>query len=66
MHKGGAVSAPSRYGSLISVMERMHWSWQDLKNAPADLIEEIIQRIQSESRWRHEKAAFDAQMAGNN
>lgn len=62
MHKHGAVSVPSRYGALIGVMREMHWSWLDVMSAPADLVEEITERMQAQAHWAHEKAEFDRAM----
>ena len=63
MHKGGAVSVPSRYGALIGVMREMHWSWGDVMSAPADLVEEITERIEAQAHWSAEKVAFDKAMS---
>ena len=63
MHKHGAVSVPSRYGALIGVMREMHWSWQDVMSAPADLVEEITERIEAQAHWTREKAEFDRAMS---
>ncbi len=63
MYKGGAVSAPSRYGALIGVMREMHWSWGDLMSAPADLVEEICERVDAHAKWSVEKAAYDKAMS---
>lgn len=62
MQRGGIVSAPSRYGALIGVLREMHWSWADLMSAPADLVEEITERIRAQAYWSAEKAEFDRTM----
>ncbi len=62
MQRGGVVSAPSRYGALIAVMRDMHWSWSDLMGAPADLVEEVIERIRAQAHWSAEKAELDRVM----
>ncbi len=62
MQRGGVVSAPSRYGALIGVMRDMHWSWGDLMAAPADLVEEVIERTRAQAHWSAQKADFDRTM----
>jgi len=43
-------------------MREMHWSWQDVMSAPADLVEEITERIAAQAHWAHEKSEFDRAM----
>lgn len=62
MHGSSSASAPTRYGVLIPVMERMGWSWADLCDAPADLVDEIVMRIMAERHWTAERAQVDEQM----
>ncbi len=62
MQHDGVVSAPSRYGALIGVMREMHWSWSDLMNTPADLVDEVIERIRAQAVTTAKKADFDRQM----
>lgn len=62
MHGSASASAPTRYGILITVMERMGWSWPDLCAAPADLVDEIAVRIDAERHWTAERARMDEQM----
>ena len=63
MHKHGAVSVPSRYGALIGVMREMHWSWQDVMSAPADLVEVMTERIAALAYWAHQKSDCDTAMS---
>ena len=53
-------ATPTRYGILIAIMREYHWSWTDVLNAPADLIEELAFRIGAEMHWRDEKRKFNA------
>lgn len=61
MHGNSSASAPTRYGTLIALMERMGWSWNDLCAAPADLVHEITTRMQAEAHWTAERARMNAQ-----
>lgn len=63
MYGSSSASAPTRYGVLIPVMERMGWSWADLCGAPADLVDEIALRIMAERHWTAEKTQMDEQMS---
>jgi hypothetical protein len=56
-------TTPTRYGILLSIMREYGWSWADLMNAPADLVQEIGIRLQADNHWRNTKREFDAQMA---
>ena len=46
----------SRYGADIDVCKEMGWNLADLYAAPADMVEEIIERMNADSKWRHEAA----------
>ena len=35
----------SRYGLQLDIMERMHWTWQELTEQPADLIDELTAKM---------------------
>ena len=54
MH-GAEAGITTRYGSEIAIMKHMGWSYSDLMNTPADLVEEIGLRLDAEARWRKEK-----------
>lgn len=55
-----------RYGMAIALMREMGWSWQDLSNAPFDLVQELAVRIQSESHWQQEKRRVDRESRKRN
>lgn len=55
-----AEPIPGRYSAAIAVMETMHWSWSDLCNAPADLVEEILHRMERTTHWRKERERLEA------
>jgi hypothetical protein len=57
-----SVATPTRYGILIAIMREYHWSWTDILNAPADLIDEISTRLGAETHWRNKKLEFDAEL----
>jgi hypothetical protein len=40
---------PGRYPNEIAVMQEMGWSWSDLLDAPADLVDEILTRLAAQS-----------------
>ena len=61
MHAGSAP-APTRYGPLLALMREYGWSWADLREAPADLVEEAAIRLEAERHWTTEKAKYDASM----
>lgn len=63
MHNSAAVSTPTRYGVLIAIMHEYGWSWRDLCEAPADLIEEIGTRLMAERHWRAERQRMDDRIA---
>ena len=56
------VSTPTRYGVLLAIMREYGWSWTDIQDTPADMIEEIAIRLDSEQHWQAERSRRDAQM----
>jgi len=62
MHDSENVSTPTRYGVLMTVMREYGWSWRDLCEAPADLVEEICTRTTADQHWTAERNRRDAQM----
>ena len=43
---GGRKTLPSsRYGNALTVMEALHWTWQEYLDAPWDLVEEELTRL---------------------
>lgn len=63
MYDSANVSVPTRYGILMTIMEQYHWSWGDLCEAPADLVEEIAMRLTAERHWNAERSKKDAAFA---
>ena len=59
------VSAPipGRYAAAIGIMSEMRWSWDDLCNAPADLVDEIALRLSAKATWQERREKLDAQRA---
>ena len=57
-----AQPADGRYGGAIAIMRHMHWGWQELLDAPGDLVEEIAFRLAQENRWTAERRKLDAAM----
>jgi len=62
MYDSENVATPTRYGVLLAIMREYGWSWQDLCEAPNDLVEEIAMRITAEQHWTAERNKRDAQM----
>lgn len=58
MH-GAAVQDSTPYAVEIEVMKEMHWSPTDLRDAPADMVDVIIERMAAERHWMHEKRKLD-------
>ena len=56
------VALESRYGAAIAIMRYMHWNWQELNAAPADLVEEIALRMAQENHWTAARRRLDAEM----
>jgi hypothetical protein len=54
-----SVEMPGRYPAAIAVMREMTWSWSDLLEAPADLVEEILYRMDRTVHWTQERAKLD-------
>lgn len=63
MYDATTVTAPTRYGVLMTIMREYGWSWRDLCEAPADLVEEIAMRLTAEQHWTAERNRRDAKMA---
>ena len=58
MH-GAAMKDDTPYAVERAVMEDMHWSWSDLQNAPADLVDTIIESIAAERHWQQQRQKMD-------
>ncbi len=59
-YEGSRRGVPSsHYGGLIDVMEAMGWTWQQLCDAPADLVDEIgimlVERARAQKRAAERK-----------
>lgn len=63
MHGASPQEQPGRYWQQIAIMKEMHWSWSDLENSPADLVEEVLMHIISERRWESKRADMDRKKA---
>jgi len=63
MYDSDNVTTPTRYGVLLTVMREYGWSWQDLCDAPADLVEEICTRTTAEQYWTAERNKRDARLS---
>ena len=63
MYDSDNAATPTRYGVYMAVMREYGWSWQDLQEAPADLVEEITWRMMAEQHWQAERNKKDAAFA---
>lgn len=50
---------PTRYPGIVVLFEEYHWTWRDVQEAPADLIDELLTRIYAKRKWEGEKEAFE-------
>lgn len=60
--QGTAVPLETPYSDSIIVMKEMNWSWTDLQEAPADLVDELLVRISARSHWESERDKFKKSM----
>jgi len=57
LFEGSRYSVPSsEYGKEIDVMETMGWTWRELCETPADLVDEIGIMIAERAKERKRKA----------
>ena len=63
MYDSDNVTTPTRYGVYMAIMREYGWSWRDLCEAPADLVEEIVWRMTAEQHWQAERSKKDAAFA---
>jgi hypothetical protein len=49
----------SKFGVEIAIMEHTGWSWAELRQTPAAVIDEMIVRIEAKSYWLKKKQALD-------
>lgn len=59
---GQSPPDPGRYGTEIAIMREMGWSWQDLCEAPPDLVEEIAVRTAAQAHWQGKRDKQKAQL----
>lgn len=50
---------PGRFSLHIDMMREMGWSWQDLMDAPAPLVDELAWRLQAKNHWTAVRARQD-------
>ena len=63
MHDAKPSESPGRYGPHYIVMKEMGWSWQQLRESPADLIEEVLLHINYQRHWERKRAEVDQMKA---
>lgn len=56
------ASDPGRYSLEIAVMREMHWSWQELYDAPPDLVEEIYHKMTVRTQMQEDRRKKDEAM----
>lgn len=62
MRQAGA-EMPGRYVAELAVIKETGWSWQELLAAPADLIDEMLERLRCTWHWEAERARLDQKKA---
>lgn len=56
LYRGARRNVPSsRYGGIIPILERMHWTLQEYLEQPDDLITELSIRMDAEARESEKK-----------
>ena len=55
MHDAQPTGPAGRYDLEIVLMQEMGWSWRELMETPADLVEELALRHSLEAKWRRER-----------
>lgn len=50
---------PTRYPGIVALIEEYHWTWRDINEAPADLIDELLTRIHALRKWQGERDKRD-------
>lgn len=62
MH-GIEMPVQTRYGAEVTVMQEMHWSYESLLAAPADMVDEILEIVRAKRKWERERQKRDEAMA---
>lgn len=57
------VPDPGRYGAEIRVMRTMGWSWAELQETPADVVDELRTRLEAEAHWTAQRQRLDEMKA---
>lgn len=57
-----AEGVHTKYELEIAVMKEMQWGPRDLLDAPDDMIEEILERMNQRTRWEKQKQQYDEAM----
>ena len=53
----------TRYGTEIAILEHTGWSWRELQETPAALVDELAVRIEARTHWREKKRQMDEAIA---
>lgn len=61
--RGQPAPTAGRYGTCIAVMMEMGWSWGELQEAPADMVQELIEHLNWREHWTQKRRQFDKQMS---
>lgn len=59
MHGQTQHADPGRFAVEIDIMQEMHWSWRELCEAPAALLDELVTRLQARRHWTGVKTKQD-------
>jgi len=58
-----SVADPGRYGAEIGMMRMMGWSWAELQDTPADVVDELRTRLAAEAHWTAQRRRLDEMKA---
>lgn len=61
--RDAAEPMPGRYAVELAVIDETGWSWEQVQAAPADLIEELLERRGARMKWERERARLDREKA---
>ena len=50
------------YAIEIELMRELSWTWTDIQQTPADVLDLLVERISAERHWRYERQKLQAAM----
>jgi hypothetical protein len=49
-------STPTPYDAEIAILLKTGWSWRELQEAPADLVDALLEHMRADAHWNEIKA----------